>query len=176
MLRVCSVWSLRCKKGIAYAKKTWRMHISMFLYTKNRRNYTFSFGRKLVLVPMSMFGLIPGPALICKLIKGSNLSFETPYDNSHKLFRRFIGFGQQYERNIYGKRLWDFPNVTSRFCDNPDGSYLLKVKNRNTRTRCEICSKLTTKTPEWRRSGVFIANSKHISHLILVFLLLTLNM
>ena len=27
----------------------------------------------------------------------------------------------------------------------------------------------------WRRSGVFI-NSEHISHLVLVFLLLTLNM
>ena len=78
----------------------------MFLYTKNRRNYTFSFGRKLALVPVSMFGLIPGPALIIyKLIKGSNLSFETPYDNSHKLSRRFIGFGQQYERSIYGKGL-----------------------------------------------------------------------
>ena len=28
--------------------------------------------------------------------------------------------------------------------------YLLKVTNRNTRTRCEICSKLTIKTPERR--------------------------
>ena len=26
------------------------------------------------------------------------------------------------------------------------GIYLLKVDNRNTRTRCEICSKLTIKT------------------------------
>ena len=31
---------------------------------------------------------------------------------------------------------------------NPVGIYLLKVNNRNTRTRCEICSKLTIKTPE----------------------------
>ena len=30
------------------------------------------------------------------------------------------------------------------------GIYLLEVKNRNTRTRCEICSKLTIKTPERR--------------------------
>ena len=29
---------------------------------------------------------------------------------------------------------------------------------------------------EWRRSGVFIVNFGHISHLVLVFLLLTLNM
>ena len=51
--------------------------------------------------------------------------------------------------------------------------------NRNTRTRCEICSKQTIKTPErrhWRRSGVFIVKFEHISHLFLVFLLLTLNM
>ena len=38
--------------------------------------------------------------------------------------------------------------------------------------------KLTVKTPErhqWRRSGVFIVNSEHISNIILLFLLLTLN-
>ena len=60
----------------------------------------------------------------------------------------------------------------------PVGIYLLKVNNINTRTRCEICSKLTTKTPErlhWRRSGVLTVNFEHISHLVLVFLLLTLN-
>ena len=54
-----------------------------------------------------------------------------------------------------------------------------KVNHRNTRTRREICSELTIKTAErchWRRSGFFIANFEHISHLVLVFLLLTLNM
>ena len=30
----------------------------------------------------------------------------------------------------------------------PVGIYLLKVNNRNIRTRCKICSKLTIKTPE----------------------------
>ena len=30
----------------------------------------------------------------------------------------------------------------------PVGMYLLKVKNRNTRAKCEIWSKLTIKTPE----------------------------
>ena len=56
--------------------------------------------------------------------------------------------------------------------------YLLEVDNRNTRARCEICSKLAIKTLEqrhWRLSGVFIVNFEHISHLVLVFLLLTLN-
>ena len=64
------------------------------------------------------------------------------------------------------------------FRSNPAGIYLFKVNNRNTRTRCEICSKLTINTPErrqWRRSGVFIVNFEHISHLVLVFLLLTLS-
>ena len=35
-------------------------------------------------------------------------------------------------------------------CFSPAGNYLLKVKNWNTRTRYEICSKLTIKTPERR--------------------------
>ena len=39
----------------------------------------------------------------------------------------------------------------------PTGNYMFKVNNRNTRTRCEICSKLAIKTPErhhWRlRAG-----------------------
>ena len=38
--------------------------------------------------------------------------------------------------------------------------YLLKVSNRNTRKRCEICSKLT---------------NKNVIDVVLVFLLLTLN-
>ena len=29
---------------------------------------------------------------------------------------------------------------------------------------------------QWRRSGIFIVNFEHIPHLVLVFLLLTLNM
>ena len=59
----------------------------------------------------------------------------------------------------------------------PVGNYMFKVEKRNTRTRCEICLKLTIKTPErcqWRRSGV-IVNFGHISHLVLVYLFLTLG-
>ena len=60
---------------------------------------------------------------------------------------------------------------------NPVGNYMFKVNNRNTRARCEICSKLTIKTPERRYwcSGVFIVNFEHILHVVLVFLLLTLS-
>ena len=40
-----------------------------------------------------------------------------------------------------------------------------------------MCSKLTMKAPERRRrrSGVFVVNFEHISHLDLVFLLVTLS-
>ena len=60
----------------------------------------------------------------------------------------------------------------------PTGNYMFTVNNRNAKTRCRICSKLTIKTPErrdWNRPGVFIVNSEHISHLALLFLLLTLS-
>ena len=33
----------------------------------------------------------------------------------------------------------------------PANIYLLKVNNRNTRKRCEICSRLKLKTPERRQ-------------------------
>ena len=54
---------------------------------------------------------------------------------------------------------------------------MFKVNIRNTRIRCEICSKLTIKTREQRqlrRFAVFIVKFEHISHLVLVFLLLIL--
>ena len=56
-------------------------------------------------------------------------------------------------------------------------SFIIKINNRHTK-KCDTCLKVTIKTPErrhWRRSGVFIVNFEHISHLFSVFLLLTLN-
>ena len=66
--------------------------------------------------------------------------------------------------------------------------HLFKVNNRNTRARCKIRWKLTIKTPEqshWLLCNVFVSNDvirgvffvsfEHISSLVLVFLLLTLN-
>ena len=55
------------------------------------------------------------------------------------------------------------PGKSAKKDDFPAGIYLLKVNNKNTRKKCEICSKLTIKTPE-RRIGV-----------VLVSLLVTLN-
>ena len=59
------------------------------------------------------------------------------------------------------------------------GICLLEVNNTNTIKRYEMCAKLTKKATEqrhWARPGVFIINLDYISHLALVFLLLTLNM
>ena len=44
----------------------------------------------------------------------------------------------------------------------PAGNYMFRVNNRNTRRH-------------WRRSGVFIVNFEHISHLVIVVLLLILS-
>ena len=57
----------------------------------------------------------------------------------------------------------------------PAGIYLFQAHNGNTRTMCEICLKLTIKTPEQRRrrSGVFIVKCEQNSHMVLVFPLLT---
>ena len=60
----------------------------------------------------------------------------------------------------------------------PTNINLFKVKNINARKKREICSKLTMKTPErhhWRCSGAFIVKFQYISHLFLVFILLTLS-
>ena len=64
---------------------------------------------------------------------------------------------------------WIFPNYWLRglvTCPykgkvevNTANIYLFKVKNRNTRKRCEVCSKLTVKIPKrrhWRRSGILL--------------------
>ena len=55
------------------------------------------------------------------------------------------------------------------------GIGLFKDKNGNTRTICEICSKLSIMTVERRRSGVFIVNFERISYIFLAFPLLALN-
>ena len=44
--------------------------------------------------------------------------------------------------------------LSSLWSITPAGSYMFKANNRNTRTKCEICSKLTINTPE-RRQELF---------------------
>ena len=70
-------------------------------------------------------------------------SMMEPFALKHYLFLLEVS-SKMFDRNFY-----------------PTGIYLLKVDNRNSRTRCEIWSKLALKTPErrhWRRSGVLIVN------------------
>ena len=57
----------------------------------------------------------------------------------------------------------------------PAHIYLFKVNNIDNGKKCEICSKLTIKTPGRRRSGVFIGNFELISHLIRVFAIVNLS-
>ena len=61
----------------------------------------------------------------------------------------------------------------------PAYMYLFGVNNANTRKGCEICAKLTIRAPEQSSVNdvvlVFLFNFEHISHLFLVFLLLSLG-
>ena len=47
-------------------------------------------------------------------------------------------------KNKIQKQIKTVPDST------PAGNYMFKVNNRNSRTRCEICSKFKIKTPERR--------------------------
>ena len=44
-------------------------------------------------------------------------------------------------------RLLTSQSGLNQIISDPVGNYIFKVNNRNSRTRCEICSKLTIKTP-----------------------------
>ena len=60
-----------------------------------------------------------------------------------------------YIKVFISKSFWSFQlfHAVKRldvFYADPADIYLLNVNNKNTRTRCEICSMLTMKTPERR--------------------------
>ena len=72
-----------------------------------------------------------------------------------KEYRKLIFTKEFYNRKLHFLRnhgyFSEHPQATACTKNyDPAGIYLLKVNNRNTRTRCEICSKLTIKTPERR--------------------------
>ena len=84
-----------------------------------------------------------------------------PYsDNFHAVFtgvfQNNILYLGWYIKWLLDRKLDDKPYMAS--------IYLLQVDSKNTRTACEICS------------NFFIDNFQLISHLVLVFILLTLNM
>ena len=46
----------------------------------------------------------------------------------------------------------------------PAGNYIFKINSRSARAKCEICTRLTIKTPgrcQWHHSGIFIVNFEH---------------
>ena len=78
----------------------------------------------------------------------------------------YLNSSKYYQSGIYTHY------VHTEWGNIPAHIYLLQSNNRNTRKRCEICSKLIIKTIEqcqWRCSGVFINNYAHIPHLYLIF-------
>ena len=88
-----------------------------------------------------------------------------------KPYRKFLYKDQSYVREPWENDLCK----KKQFKALPVSTYLFKVDNRNTGKRSEISLDLTIKTPErrhWCRSGVFIVNFEHISHLFLLLQLL----
>ena len=67
--------------------------------------------------------------------------------------------------------------LRTSFLQNTSGRLLLFTAFWSTLILMEHCLFLDEKEPRrhWRRSGIFIVNFEHISHLFLVFLLLTLS-
>ena len=76
-----------------------------------------------------------------------------------------LGFLFKFEKQIYRKEvivdvrkyffclccfLYSYLLLMRERVINPVGIYMFKVNNRNTRTRCERCTKLIIKTPERR--------------------------
>ena len=64
---------------------------------------------------------------------------------------------------LYDKSAFNIPRnevfLYDGIRDFPVGNYMFKVSNKNTKARCEICSKVRMKMSElrqWRRSCVFI--------------------
>ena len=84
-------------------------------------------------------------SFLCKLINGVSVLLQESKEPSHK----GINMSKTWAESLLRRVGFRWRVVTS---SNPTGIYLLKVNNRNTKTRCEICSRLTIKTPKRRQS------------------------
>ena len=84
-------------------------------------------------------------------------------------FDPFLKFSRNKKKNLI---------LVSSFGIFPAGIYCSKLIVIKNRTTCEICSGLTLRkqSNKWHLSGAFVVNFEHISHHVLVFLLLTWNM
>ena len=104
----------------------------------------------------------------CKIYPAGNYMFKVNNRNTRtrcEICSKLIceSFNEVYKMYIFNKSLdkirsadefWYCTRDLIKYAQNckiyPAGNYMFKVNNRNTRTRCEICSKLTIKTPERR--------------------------
>ena len=75
------------------------------------------------------------------------------YINFRHIFSSCKVYFQRQSWSVYAKI------INAQKTPFPAGIYLLKVSSKNTRTRSEICSKLTIKTP---CSSVSIVNFEHV--------------
>ena len=89
------------------------------------------------------------------------------YTIQHIFMRSFHEISSQvYQRHTKGQYLWrksNLPKAISLYITLTAGIYLSKFNTGNTRTMCEISSKLTVKTPE--RHLVFLMLTLSIYHL-----------
>ena len=83
---VLQKWDYMCKTDLKDA------YFSVPLHKDWRNLVRFLWGRKLVWVSVPMLWFGTSSHNIHKIIKGSNLSFETSDDNDYNLSRRFIDF------------------------------------------------------------------------------------
>ena len=93
--------------------------------------------------------------LILKRVKGKQSRNQTK--QFAELQSQAVRGGAIEEEQLFGRN-----TMKMRMRSYPAGNCMLKINNRNTRV-------------VRRRSGVFIVNFEHISHVALVFLLLTLK-
>ena len=104
------------------------------------------------------------------------LSFELPYI-SCILYKRLLWPISVSTKNLIRRKKVYLKVFLNRFMLIQANIYLFKFNNKNTRKKCEGCSKLTIKTPkrrQWRHSGVFI-NFENISLLFLKILFRAYN-
>ena len=65
-----------------------------------------------------------------------------------KKLRKIITQKKYVKRNMMLKNMENYEKTNRENKAYPAGNYLSKFNNKNTKTRCEICSKLTIKIPE----------------------------
>ena len=112
------------------------MGVYLKLLALNRKNFQFRYILILLNAAKSEF-------LDCRNVHSLLLKF--PSYGRWKVIADLMHFSSQ---NLY------IPFINR---NSPAGNYMFKVNNRNTRTRSEICSKLTIKTPErrqWRFTSI----------------------